>query len=235
MQKNPAKQALSYPIRLPDAAQEDALRLLDISREVINTTVGALWDRLDAFGEHETTYAYKQVTALMNAPVFYGNRLWRCHAEQAGRILRSQAKRKKQFALILPLLEQGMILPKIEKKPARKNRQAIKAALAALREEDSDGGSAVELQNLVEQCCNFYLKNGCFPISMKKCRRFPCSTWVSCRMQQTMAERAARRIGSASIWRGTAATWPFVSPMGRASGQKRGPSLNYGFPCPIRW
>jgi len=88
------------------------------------------------------------------------NRSRRCEAEQAGRILRAQAQRKQQFALILPLLEQGVILPKLEKRPARKNRQAIKAALVALREEDSDGGKAVELQILIEQSCNFYLTNG---------------------------------------------------------------------------
>jgi len=82
-------------MRLPDAMQADALRLLDVSRSVINATVVALWDRLDEFGEPETKYAYKQVTALMDAPALYGDRLWRCQAEQAGRILRGQAERKK--------------------------------------------------------------------------------------------------------------------------------------------
>jgi putative transposase len=158
-----ASQSLSYPIRLPDVVQEDALRLLDVSREVINATVVALWDRLDEFGERETKYAYKQVTAMIDAPAFYGDRLWRCQAEQAGRILRGQAERKKQFALLLPILEQGMIVPKTENRRAGKNRKAIKAALAALQKEHSDGGSAVELQSLIEQACNFYLKNGCFP------------------------------------------------------------------------
>jgi len=158
-----ASQMLSYPLRLPDVAQADALRVLDASREVINATLVALWPRLDAFGTRESKYAYQQVTALIGPSSPHGDRQWRCEAEQAGRILRGQAQRKKQFTLILPLLEQGMILPKLEKKPARKNRQAIKAALVALQEEDSDGGKAVELQSLIEQCCNFYLKNGCFP------------------------------------------------------------------------
>jgi putative transposase len=92
-----APQSLSYPIRLPDGVRADALRLLDVSREVINATVVALWDRLDQFGERETRYAYKQVTAMMDAPAFYGDRLWRCQAEQAGRILRGQAERKKRL------------------------------------------------------------------------------------------------------------------------------------------
>src|SRR5713101_7588996 len=125
-----APQSLSYPIRLPNEVQEDALRLLDGSREVINATVAALWDRLDEFGERETKYAYKQVTAMMGSPAVHGDRQWRCEAEQAGRILRGQAERKQQFALILPLLEQSMILPKTEKKSAGKNRKTIKAALA---------------------------------------------------------------------------------------------------------
>lgn len=48
MRKSLAKQTLSSPIRLPDPVQQDALRLLSVSREVINATVVALWDRLDS-------------------------------------------------------------------------------------------------------------------------------------------------------------------------------------------
>jgi putative transposase len=150
-------QPLSYELRLPDAVQADALRLLDVSRQVINATVGALWERLDEFGEQETKYAFKQVMAMTGSSDPHGDRQWRCEAEQAAR--------KQHFALILPLLEQGMILPKTEKKRAGKNRTAIKAALDSLREEHSDGGSAVELQSLIEQACNYYLTNGCFPES----------------------------------------------------------------------
>jgi len=168
-----APQSLSYPLRLPNDVQEDALRLLDVSREVINATVVALWDRLDEFGGRESQYAYKQVTAMMDSPAFHGDRQWRCQAEQAGRVLRGQAERKQQFALILPLLEQGMILPKTEKKRAGKNRKTIKAALASLREEYSDGGSTVELQSLIEQACNFYLAHGCFPDTYEEMQTIP--------------------------------------------------------------
>ena len=219
-----APQSLSYPIRLPDGVQADALRLLDVSRSVINATVVALWDRLDEFGGRESQYAYKQVTAMMDSPAFHGDRQWRCQAEQAGRVLRGQAERKQQFALILPLLEQGMILPKTEKKRAGKNRKTIKAALASLREEYSDGGSTVELQSLIEQACNFYLKQGCFPPLMKRCRRFLCSKWASCPMQEMMEARRARRIGCASIWRDAAALLPFAPQMRAGSGLHPGPS-----------
>ena len=167
------QQSLSYPIRLPDVVQEDALRLLDVSREVINATVIALWPRLDEFGARESKYAYKQVTAMSESSDPHGDRQWRCEAEQAGRMLREQAQRKKQFALILPLLSQGMIEPKRDQKKACKNRKAIKQALADLREENSDGGNAVELQSLIEQSCNFYLKNGCFPDTYEAMQPIP--------------------------------------------------------------
>ena len=173
MRRSRSTQSLSYPIRLPDVVQADALRLLDVSQEVINATVVALWPRLDEFGTRENKYAYKQVTAMIGSSDPHGDRQWRCEAEQAGRILRGQAERKKQFALILPILEQGMIQPKTEKQRAGKNRKAIKQALADLREETSDGGSAVELQSLIEQACNFYLKNGCFPSYYEEMQAIP--------------------------------------------------------------
>src|SRR6266581_1837719 len=166
-------QPLSYELRLPDAVQAAALRLLDSSLEVINATVAALWERLDDFGERETKYAYRQVTAMIGSREPHGDRQWRCEAEQAGRILRGQAERKKQFALLLPILEQGMIQPKTETRRAGKNRKAIKQALADLREETSDGGSAVELQSLIEQSCNFYLNHGCFPSYYEEMQAIP--------------------------------------------------------------
>jgi putative transposase len=167
------QQSLSYPLRLPDEAQADALRLLDASREVVNTVITRLWDRLGEFGTRTTTYAYKQVEEMTSSPAAHGHRQWRCEAEQAGRILRSQAERKKQFLLILPLLEAGMIQPKTETKRAGKNRTQIKQALATLRDAQSDGGNAVELQSLIEQACNFYLANGCFPDTYEEMQAIP--------------------------------------------------------------
>jgi putative transposase len=164
---------LSYPLRLPDEIQADALRLLDVSRQVINQVVTALWDRLDEFATRTNAYAYKQVEEMMPPPISHGHRLWRCEAEQAGRILRGQAERKQSFALIGPLLSQGMITPKTETRRVGKNRKAIKAALAALRESNSDGGKAVELQSLLEQACNFYLQNGCFPDTYEEMQPVP--------------------------------------------------------------
>ncbi len=42
-----------------------------------------------------------------------------------------------------------------------------------MREENSDGGSAVELQSLIEQACNFYLKHGCFPDTYEEMQPIP--------------------------------------------------------------
>ena len=167
------QQSLSYPLRLPDEIQAEVLRLLDVSREVINLTVAALWDRLDEFSTRTNSYAYKQVEEMITAPLSQGHRQWRCEAEQAGRMLRGQAERKQQFALILALLSQGMIQPTTDSKQAGKNRKAIKQALAELRETNSDGGNAVELQSLIEQACNFYLANGCFPDSYEEMQPVP--------------------------------------------------------------
>jgi len=164
---------LSYPLRLPDEIQVDALRLLDTGRSVINLTVTGLWDRLDEFATRTNSYAYKQVEEMITAPTLHGHRQWRCEAEQAGRILRGQAERKQQFALILPLLSAGMIQPKTDTKRAGKNRKAIKQALADLREANSDGGNAVELQSVMEQACNFYLQNGCFPDTYEEMQPIP--------------------------------------------------------------
>lgn len=167
------QQSLSYPLRLPDEMQADALRLLDVSREVINTTVTAMWDRLDQFTTRTNSYAYKQVEEMISPSLLHGHRQWRCEAEQAGRILRGQAERKHQFALILPLLSLGMIQPKTETKRASKNRQQIKQALTALRDSTSDGGNAVKVQSLIEQACNFYLQHGCFPDTYEEMQQAP--------------------------------------------------------------
>src|SRR5262249_2076509 len=148
-------------------------RLLDVSREVMNLTVTALWDHLDAFAARTHLHAYKQVEEMLAPPLVHGHRQWCCEAEQVGRILRGQAERKQHFALILALLAHGMIQPKTATQRAGKNRQAIKRALAGLRQAHADGGNAVELQSLIEQAGNFYLQNGCFPATYEEMQPIP--------------------------------------------------------------
>ncbi len=126
-------QTLSYDLRLPEAAQADALRLLDTSRTVINLALTALWPHLDEFAAERSGPAWKHVDALLSSPAPHGSRQWRCEAEVVGRLLRAQAARKQIFAQVLPILSAGFIRPKTETRPAGKERTAIAAAITALQ------------------------------------------------------------------------------------------------------
>jgi putative transposase len=62
-----------------------------------------------------------------------------------GRILRAQAERKHAFERVLPILSEGFIRPKTERRPAGKERTAISGAIAALQRDpdrvpDADDG-----------------------------------------------------------------------------------------------
>jgi len=171
------QQVLSYDIRLPDDAQADALRLLAAARTVVNATLIQLWPYLDEFAGERAGPAWKHVTALICAPDPHGNRQWRCEAETAGRLLRAMADRKQIFQLIEPILSDGFIRPKTDTRPADKQRPVIKAAIIALQQRlasaEDETSSFVLLQNVVEQCCNFYLKEGCFPRSFEELQPVP--------------------------------------------------------------
>lgn len=172
---------LSYDLRLPEEAQADALRLLDASRAVVDATLTQLWPSLDVFATDRTGNAWKQVAQQMGSPDPHGDRQWRCESETAGRILRSQATRKRAFSLIQPILTDGFIWPKTERKPAGKNRRAIKEALTALKQVQVEAQSGQEegdtifvaLQNVVEQACNFYLANDRFPATYEELQPIP--------------------------------------------------------------
>jgi putative transposase len=167
-------QPLSYDIRLPDEVQADALRLLDASRAVVNAALGQLWPSLDAFMEDHAGPAWKQVGEFMRSPDPHGDRQWRCESETAGRIMRAQAERKQVFLLVQPVLTEGFIRPERENRPAGKNRQTIKAAIEALQQTLEDDDSAfVTMQNVVEQCCNFFLREGHFPDSYEALQPVP--------------------------------------------------------------
>ena len=87
-------QPLSFPIRLPDALQAEALRLLDASRKAINELLVGLWPQLDRFAAERTGPAWKQVEQYVTRRSGHGSRQERGVLEQAGRILRAQASRK---------------------------------------------------------------------------------------------------------------------------------------------
>jgi hypothetical protein len=42
-----------------------------------------------------------------------------------------------------------------------------------LRDEDSDGGSAVDRPRLIGQACNYYLTPGCFPDTYEEMQAVP--------------------------------------------------------------
>ena len=175
MRTGRALQPLSYDLRLPDEAQGDALRLLDASRAVVNTVLETLWPFLDEFLTDRASPAWKQVVALVGSPAPHGDRQWRCEAETAGRIMRAQATRKQVFRLIQPILCDGFIRPKTEKRSAGKDRTAIKAALEALHTARADDDTAlVTMQNVVEQACNYFLLHGGeFPTTYEQMQGIP--------------------------------------------------------------
>lgn len=166
MRASRALQPLTYDGRLPDEAQADALRLLDASRSVVTQALEILWPHLDAFGERAAGPAWKQVGTYIGSPQPHGDRQWRCESEVVGRLLRQQAERKKAFELVAPILSDGFIRPKTERKPAGKHRPAIKEAITTLQKSlEEDDTSFVALQNVVEQACTFFFQQDRFPAS----------------------------------------------------------------------
>ena len=83
-------QTLSFPIRLPDAMQAAALRLLDTSTIAITQIITDLWPQLDRFVVDRSGPAWKQVENHLLHRSGHGNRQERCEMEQAGRILRAR-------------------------------------------------------------------------------------------------------------------------------------------------
>src|SRR5205823_338699 len=114
-------------------SQDKAMRLLDASRAVVNQALAILWPHLDEFGSERVGPAWKQVGKYIASPSPHGDRQWRCESEVVGRVLRAQAERKKAFALVLPILSDGLIRPKTEKRPAGKNRESIRQAITTLQ------------------------------------------------------------------------------------------------------
>src|SRR5436190_20355634 len=166
--------ALTYDVRLPDEVQVDALRLLDASKVVVNTALTMLWPSLDEFGSERAGPAWKQVGKYIGSPLPHGDRQWRCESEVVGRLLRQQAERKKAFLLVAPILSDGFIRPKTDKRPAGKNRPAIKEAITALQKSlEDDETSFTILQNVIEQSCNFFLRQDRFPTSYEEMQPIP--------------------------------------------------------------
>jgi hypothetical protein len=153
-----ARQPLAYDVRLPDEAQAEALRLLDASRAVVNQALALLWPCLDAFGARTAGPACKLVGQYLSSPQPHGDRQWRCEREVVGRVLRQQAQRTKAFALVIPILSDGLLRATTDNTPAGKNRRAITEAIASVQQRlDDEDTSFMALQNVLEQACNSFL------------------------------------------------------------------------------
>ena len=170
-------QTLSFPIRLPDAVQAEALRLLDASTIAINQIITDLWPQLDLFAADRPGPAWKQVEKHLQRRTGHGSRQERCEMEQAGRILRAQASRKQVFQTIVPLLAEGLIRPAEGKRPASKDHRQIKEQVRALRaqmhETGEDADAFMAMTNLLEQACNQYLQTEIFPTSYEDLQPVP--------------------------------------------------------------
>jgi putative transposase len=164
-------------MRLPDAMQAEALRLLDASRTAINAILGALWPQLDVFAGNRAGPAWKQVEKHLVTRAGHGSRQERCEMEQAGRILRAQATRKQVFQAILPLLTEGLIISATEKRPARKDhreiRERVRHLRALLKDAGDDAESFMAMTNLLEQACNAFLRGEPFPTTYEDLQPAP--------------------------------------------------------------
>ena len=173
-------QTLSFPIRLPDAMQAEALRLLDTSIITINQIITDLWPHLDLFAAERTGPAWKQVEKHLAHRSGHGSRQERCEMEQAGRILRAPASRKQIFHTILPLLSEGLIRPAEGNRPAKKDHRLIKEQVRALRAQMHDAGEDADtfmaMTNVIEQACNVYLQTETFPTSYEELQPVPVLT-----------------------------------------------------------
>ncbi|MEO7021391.1 MAG: zinc ribbon domain-containing protein [Ktedonobacteraceae bacterium] len=167
-------QPLTYNVRLPDEAQVDALQLLDASRVVVNAALTILWPFLDEFGCDRVGPAWKQVGMYIGSPSPHGDRQWRCESEVVGRLLRAQAERKRAYALVLPILSANFIRSETDKRPKGKNRPVIKEAIATLQKSLADDETSfVALQNVIEQCCNFFFQQDRFPNDYEELQPIP--------------------------------------------------------------
>ena len=174
MRTSRTHQPLTYDVRLPDEAQVDALRLLDASRKVVNGALALLWPHLDYFSVDRVGPAWKQVGKYMGSPQYHGDRQWRCESEVVGRVLRAQAARKQAFELVVPILTDGFIRSKTEHRPAGKKQATIKEAITTLQKNlEEDETSFVALQNVVEQCCNYFFEHDRFPTTYEELQPIP--------------------------------------------------------------
>jgi putative transposase len=164
-------------MRLPNAMQAEALRLLDASSIAINQIITDLWPQLDLFVADRSGPAWKQVERHLLRRSGHGSRQERCEMEQAGRLLRAQATRKQVFHTVLPLLSEGLIREAQGGQPAKKDHREIKEQVRTLRAHMQDAGEDADafmaMTNVLEQACNRYLQTDEFPTTYEELQSAP--------------------------------------------------------------
>lgn len=94
-----------------------------------------------------------------------------------GRLHRAQAERKTTGERVAPLLSDGFMRPKTDKRAAGKNRPAITEAMTARQKRREDGETSFTIQqNVIEQCGNLFLRQDRIPTSDEQMQPIPLLT-----------------------------------------------------------
>ncbi len=92
----------------------------------------------------------------------------------SGEFYANKLNGKNAFDLVLPILSDGFIRPKSDKRPAGKNRLEIREAMTVLQQSlEEDDSSFVALHNVIEQACNFFFQHDRFPSSYEELQPLP--------------------------------------------------------------
>ena len=146
---------LSYSLRLPDELQAPAMELLTFSLLHTQRVIDALWPRLDEIRQINGKHIWKPLEGWLPRPSGIPSRPWRCILEGGGRMLRTQADRKRIFDLLLSLLEDEHFTDG--------NANLVALAYQLRHELGGNREKIGYLLNIIEQTDNFYAENKRLP------------------------------------------------------------------------
>ena len=172
-------QPFAFPIRLPDALQAEALRLLDARRA--GDRMSSWWScgqrwialppsaRVRPGSRWSSTRRGAAATAVGKSAARWSRRGGSCEPRLA---------RKRVFQTILPLLTAGLIRPADGKRTAKKGlsadqRTGAGGACTEQQEAGEEADAYVAMTNLIEQACNYYLRTGAFPTTYEEVQAVP--------------------------------------------------------------
>lgn len=177
---------LTTSIRLPDAFVGPVKNLTALGMKLQEQVLGCCWthEGLEKAAAH-TGQIWKLLDTEFSRPdgLYIPSRSWRCVLESAGRILRSQAERKRAYECLLPFFTGG-----------------AKSAAKQLYEELKSAGSPERygyLLNVAEQLANFYARHDRLPQDFFEFQRKP----EPKRFTYTLAPDDGPEAGQAARWR----------------------------------